>query len=209
MHSLRCSGLSPTVSRSKFVCWVRSQQELGTAQSPAAQLLDGKLCPWDAEAGHLELLWAAAVQIRLRSSLLLSESFLPPVSWWTAETVLPLQGEAGDVHECFRRPGTRGLKCSSATSSVLGTAQSLAAESCLLPGSPPLGEGSPASSLHDLQEDLPACWSCFPPRSQLPTHTAYRRRCRGLIQHSVKSRNGTVGPFLHWHKLMRWVTGCF
>lgn len=72
------------------------------------------------------------------------------MSQWIAETVLPLEGEAGDVHvQCFRRPATQGLKCSSATSSVLGTAQSLAAESYLLPGSPPLGEGSPASSLHD------------------------------------------------------------
>lgn len=179
----------------KCVHWVRSQQELGSAQTPDAQILDGKLCPWGAEAGHLELLWAAAGQSRLKCSLHLSASFLLPVSQGTAEAVLPLQGEAGDVHECFRRPATQGLKCSSTTSSVLGTAQSLAAESYLLPGSPSLGEGSPASSLHDSQEDLQACWSCFPPRSQLPTHTACRGRCRGLDSSQCRAGTGDSRPF--------------
>lgn len=89
MHSLRCSGLSPEESQSRCVHWVRSQKESGTTQTPSAQLLDGKLCPWGAEAGHLELLWAAAGQIRRRSSLLLSDSVLPPVSRWTAEMFSP------------------------------------------------------------------------------------------------------------------------
>lgn len=78
-----------TYSVSKCVHWVRSQQESGSAQTPAAQILDGKLCPWGAEARHLELLWAAAGQIRIKNCLLLSDSFLPPVSQWTAETVFP------------------------------------------------------------------------------------------------------------------------
>lgn len=65
-HSLR----AVTHSVSKCVHWVRSQPELGSAQTPAAQILDGKLCPWGAEARHLELLWAAAGQIRLKNSLL-------------------------------------------------------------------------------------------------------------------------------------------
>lgn len=78
---------SPSVE----VPWVRSQWGLGSTEAPAAHLAAGELCP--AGTGHLELLWAADGQIRLRNSLFLSDSLLPAASQWEVETVLPSQGD--------------------------------------------------------------------------------------------------------------------